>query len=361
MDILAANILLALLSIINLMLHSFGLTLLCSVYRGGRKTAQQLYLMNISLTEAMMSFLNALSVLLFIVYFCTHTPKVVDIAIYIGFIANSGGYLLYFSSMLFITCDRFFIVLFYTKYITKWNIRKTLRMIASAWIVNFFVALVTILVLLFVGDEKILAQNVDKVFSLYIPTTLNVMFLVFAVIAYSVMFRKYLVSHRTTRTYSFTHGTALRSDANVKGESLFQIFRKSRFFVSVLVIFSYLMFLVIPSLIYSSSQIFDIPQSTNVTFCLHIFTRLSDTMDAIIYIFMYQPVRSRCLEWLHLSNNSRSPSRGHNQNNQNNQHNQHNQYNQHNQHNLHMHSLRTLKQGYYCTDLTVDSVMTSQV
>ena len=104
---------------------------------------------------------------------------------------------------------------------------------------------------------------------------MNSLFLLFAVVSYLIMFLKYIKSRRSSMS---TH------------QSKFFLFRTSKFYVSLLLITSFIILSVIPSLIMSSSPI-DESLNNNYLY-LEITSVLSDTVDGVIYVLLYAPVRT---------------------------------------------------------------------
>ena len=74
--------------------------------------------------------------------------------------------------------------------------------------------------------------------------------------------------------------------------SLLDIYLNSRFYVSVMLILSYLILMVGPSLTRAYFNIMEIPMSKSLRTYIDISVTLSDTADGIIYIFMDRKVRT---------------------------------------------------------------------
>ena len=103
------------------------------------------------------------------------------------------------------------------------------------------------------------------------------------------MFRKYASSRRRTSS---------AGNIDVPQESLFRIYRNSRFFVSIMLVTSSLILGVIPKLMYVFMLIADnkvpLPFKYYVEFC----RLLSDMVDGIIYVMLQPSVRKLLLEKL---------------------------------------------------------------
>ena len=155
---------------------------------------------------------------------------------------------------------------------------RTIKLIIWTWAVNILISLVTTSVVYSHGCRNV-NKNVYTVMFTYIPDFISATFSIFAFIAYIVMFVEFASSTRRLNCY--------------KGQrtSLFSIFRHSRFFVSILLVSSCLIFNVIPRIVYSiylgtvksGFGMFVVAVSLSITF--------SDFCDSVIYVFLQKSVR----------------------------------------------------------------------
>ena len=121
-------------------------------------------------------------------------------------------------------------------------------------------------------------------------------YFVFTIIAYLSMFVKYV---RSKRNFAQNNNT-----------SIFQIFIRSRFFIPVLLISTYLVFVIIPLIIayvmmYNINNVRERKRILTIIFQMNtVLFPLSCTADVIIYIFLQQSVRQllyekmSCLKYL---------------------------------------------------------------
>ena len=290
------------LSMLNTFLHGLGCWLLFGLYKNGRKTVQQMYLINLGLCECLMNIIRSLQNILIIVYLNSPSINIYRTNVYLNFIAGSGLYYLYSLSMFFITGDRLLSIIFAFKYNISWNIHRTRKLLAWTWFISFSICFIVTIGLYYSGLDfgKIYESNLYSILYLYIPTFINVTFLFFALSSYSFMFRRYFNSRRR-----FPH-----PKSNGAEKSIIYIFRNSRFFVSILVISSFLILMVIPSLIQSFSHITKTTLPEYLTLVIYISIVLSDTADGIIYVFMQESVRKFLFQRLSSqTNNSESSSK----------------------------------------------------
>ena len=113
---------------------------------------------------------------------------------------------------------------------------------------------------------------------LYLPAVLNLTFIVFAVSSYLYIFRR------------FAKGNRMRS--NSTASTSIDLFRSSRFYIATMLIASFVVFVVTPSLTLSVLQICNVDLSVQVRLYAYISEAVSDLVDGVIYVFMYVPVRN---------------------------------------------------------------------
>lgn len=179
----------------------------------------------------------------------------------------------------FVTADRLMHVLLHLTYSQYWNLRKTKKLISITWFSNLSLSLGLSLLTYFKFDYVRYEAKISKMFAVYILTGVYLVFLLFVVIAYTLMF----LSHARPRK---------NSAATELPPSLFRMFFvKSRFFISLVLGGAYLVLTVVPSLTRSIRYIaeFDVPYS--VTFWYLVSTRVSFTADGVIYIFLKKDIR----------------------------------------------------------------------
>ena len=146
-------------NVLNILCHSIGSYLLISVYRKGKKTVQQILLINLSITELVISFpILAEETLSISSSHATsqstmrNESKNHSLPSGQGMHNQPGDYLYvvihvlfcsYYLSMIYITADRFFGVLLNIKYPVYWSTKRTKILIfcTSCLIVALIIAL----------------------------------------------------------------------------------------------------------------------------------------------------------------------------------------------------------------------------
>ena len=270
---------------INIILHLVGCYLLKNIYHNRKKTVQQLYLIHLSTIEAMKNVCYLIGNVSNIIYLSKYPIFSIKIArgisYYIMAITTTGVYLSYFLAMTYLTVDRLLHVLLHMKYSMFWTINKARKLLIVTCIVNFGISATFALVYYFIRDDNIMVTIIENIFNIYVPTVLYTIFVILAVVSYIIMFLKFADSRRVT----------MQTDPDAPRQSLFRIFLNSRFFVSIILVMSYLIFMIIPSLIRVFYYIADVHMPDILFEYINISVTLSDTADGIIYIFMDRSVR----------------------------------------------------------------------
>ena len=272
------------LNVFNIILHGSGFYLLLCLYNRGKRSPQRVFIMNLSLVELLQNICRLSVHITSTLIPSENSSKnsAGSVALwYMILITNSGIYYLCFASMFLLTCDRLLCIWLSVRYPTYWNLKKTFTTIGSTWV---FCALIAVTIVLY---AYCVVQPWDSVYnnllSRYITTALFTIFLVFAIFSYSVMFLKFLSSSRNTSTRN------KRSK-----HTILYTFRHSKFFISVMLVSTFLVLMVIPNLINTVLKIsgnVDTTIANSLDLCINVCVALSDTADGLIYVFLQAPVK----------------------------------------------------------------------
>ena len=278
---LPVAIMLTFVSLFNFLLHTIGCYLLSSAYRNGRKCVHMIWLIHLSVIVAIKNVSKfAWYILFFLRLQKSMKSSVVNIMRYLGIIDTFAIGILYYLIMIYLTVDRLFCILLNFKYPVFWNITRTKHLLCGTWTLIF-------LLLLSVSIGQWITGFLDgnhlPLFYLYI--CLDVLFLIVAVLTYCVMFYKYATSVRRNSQYS-VHCFNQTSSLN-----LFKTFRQSKFSISVILIFSFLVFDTIPDMIMLISVINKKGLLVPVYYFLRVCIIVSDTSIACTYIFVQKTIR----------------------------------------------------------------------
>ena len=138
--------------VINFAMHALGSCLLISIYKRGKKTAQHLFLINLSMAEAMMNFCRILYLILIFNELYIHSVdlRVTNINIASVFGATGIQYI-YYLAMFYITTDRILLTLLTVNYSVHCTRGRAKKLILCTWVINLFISLTSSLVAYFVG------------------------------------------------------------------------------------------------------------------------------------------------------------------------------------------------------------------
>lgn len=267
--------------LLNIIFHSIGCFLLVRLYKNGRQNVQQIYLINLSITHALGNVFQLVSRVLLIVSFPVISEKPVCDFQY--FLINAMFTLFtfsYYMSMIYLTIDKALDILLNIKYPLYWNEKKAKHLVYATWVFGVILCLSVFFLYTFL---ELSFESVADVFFLYFYPTFDFSFILLAVVCYSFLFHKYKEARMAP--------AKIRCGNDVeKCGSLFAIFRTSRFYISVLLICTFLLFMVLPNMVYLFYGVIGRQKSTTLDDILLIFFNGSYLLDAWIYIFAQRPV-----------------------------------------------------------------------
>ena len=270
-------VVLLLLNIANVFLHTLGTYLLRCVYRNGTENPQIVYLLNLSVCEALMNLLEGLRRIPDLIILTGRTKIVItDIQTYVLIVMFTGISFVYYLDMIYLTFDKFMDILLHLRYPVYWNVSKAKWLLIVTWIIGCLLS-ITISLL-----HHFTSYIWEEAFFKFFYPTLEFAFIILAILTYGFIFHKY----KETRGVPAQHGTN-----NNQRHGCFHVFRKSRFYISVLLISSFIIFMIIPDLTYLFVAIINEKQSEVLSIICWISYAVSNLVDAYIYIFLYNPAR----------------------------------------------------------------------
>ena len=283
------------LSSLNVILHTVGILLLGTRYKGGHKTSQIVFLINMSFAEALVNTFKLVLILLytFVIQDIKDPPHFILILYEsLTIMMYTGVDYLYLLSLFYITSDRLACVLLGMRHQTVWNHHQSKMLVLATWIFN---VLVSISICLFFYYCYVLQERSDEAFialvNTYIPVVIQCLFITFGIISYFIMFQSYVTSRRTIHSFN---------QSGDRPQSLCHIFLTSQFFVSILIITSSLVLAIIPNVVYTLVLILGVPidetLSLHVSIARNIGGMLSDSVDGLIYVLLEPTVRKLLFE-----------------------------------------------------------------
>ena len=254
---------------VNVLLHGIACPLLFTSYKQHR-TPQHLFLINLSLIELLINFLCVLMEVLRV----TVDNRGVVTAFFAGTYITYGY--LYYAAMYLITCDRLVATLLVLRYRIVCTINRAKITLAATWLFCIIcgTTITTYNCSKYGMNWIIVDKELIDIYIYKVPVVLAVLYFVFVIICYLIMFCLYVKSKRSLAPSHMT---------------LVQAFRGSKFFVSLLLILSFLFLMVIPFIVLANTWKV---LSPTATLFLEILTYSSDTVDFLIYVFIYRPVTS---------------------------------------------------------------------
>lgn len=282
-----------LLKLACIVIHSYGLYLLIYLQRNGKGNVQMVYITNLSLTELLINVISFLRNIFKLTPFATVDQQTFSEILQYTYIFDYA--ILRFClnmSMIFITVDRLNLILLNTSYSLHWDIKKAKVIVVWTWLVSFCI---------YVTSTVVYSLNKDKtqycLFANYLLITFDFTFLVIAVIAYSLIFRK------------FKEQTHLMNSSctNIPNKvTIWSLFKQSRFYVALLLILTFTIFVIPPDIVWSLYICNHTIEYTRVKYVTTILYATSYLSDGLIYVFMNGKVKNLILERYRNSNIARN-------------------------------------------------------
>lgn len=278
---IGSNITLMVISFVNLTLHSIGVYMISCMYKNGHRTVRNILLLNLISAEIIYNLLMVPYAFTGVLLETYNIVIIEKLHLVLELLLMTSGYCLYYVSMVYLTLDRLLasiLNIHYRHMCTKGKIKKVL---IPTWILGLFSCLLTVVLEMNGQTRTILRLHIDTI--RLITSVLNVVFFNLAVVSYGIMFVMFAISRRNV-------------SPNETRESLCTIFSKSKFYTSVLLVSSFLVLTVIPSVISLILRTYDIQEVYML-----ISRNFSFTVDAVIYIFMQASVRKLLYKKFHLT------------------------------------------------------------
>ena len=189
----------------------------------------------------------------------------------------TGLSFVFFMAILFIIMDRFLSVLLNVKYGIYCTKKRIKRLLITTWVIGSVIA-----VSISVAQYTCNYEWEHKLYIYFYPIMeFSIIAVTFA--TYSFIFSRYkksLQQHRTTRCGEF----------NTTSSSSFTLFRKSKFYIPVLLVGTFIVFMVLPDMVMLYYGVLGNNMSETLSaFCMLSYS-LSNLADGWIYIFMQPPV-----------------------------------------------------------------------
>lgn len=277
------TVMLMILNVANVFLHSIGIYLLFCLHKQGKSNTQNIYIGNLSISELLMNFLEMLRhpfvlCLKYGTYKPTHFMR--SIVTYISIIMFMGISFVFYMDMIYITLDRLLNILLNLRYRLYWGNRRAKLLLQGTWLVGCLLTIVVV-----VAHQFGKFTHWEVMLYKYVYPTLEFAFVILAFTTYIFIFKKY----KSSQTVITKRKMSVQQ--NKKPDSAYDIFRKSRFFVPVLLILTFILFIVIPDLVIMVVSMVQEEVPPELLASCWISYALSNIVDGYIYIFMQNSVR----------------------------------------------------------------------
>ena len=269
---------------LNIILHTTGSTSLIALYGKCKCKTQRLYIINLSLTTALLNFLELVK----------NIPDFVGISLnmratikifqhYMLLVEFTGISLVYYVTMIILTVDRFLKVRFGLKYNLYWNETKAKYLTIILWILGIFTSIG-----IFIASYIYKFDWENFFFKFFYPI-LEISFIFIAVVTYVSIFR--LASTSTHRVTTVSDAESIRGTiAKLKD------LRKSYFLIPSFLISTFIVFMIIPDFVYLFVVIINRNQSEILSVTCWLSYSVSNLFDACFYIYFYSDVRRHILK-----------------------------------------------------------------
>ena len=263
----------SILSLLTMSLHILGSYLLIYQYRNGVQNPQQLFLINLAATESIINFLKCLSSIL---YMASPTALYIQqCQPYVRTLRGYGFNSVYYLTMIYLTFDKLFDIILNIKYPLYWNEKRTSNLLKVTWTITITTAITISIIYHYTGYDFL------GILDMYVYPIFDFVFIIVAILTYGFIFHQ----------YKETRMPPTQNTSNIASPSAFQVFVKSRFYIPVLLISTFVVFMAIPEMIHLSFVYMERKPGVTMKTTLKIFWSFSYLGDAIIYIWMKPSVK----------------------------------------------------------------------
>lgn len=279
------------LTLVNITVHSIGLHLLLCLHKNDDGDVNQIYLINLSAVEILGNvFWFFVDILRLVEISGLKSPVIDTVQMYISFLTCTLFLFVYYFTMVLITIDKCLEIFLNLKYPLFCNSANAKYLLACIWVVGGIVCVSLILAC------KVGGFDYRVPFVLYVYPTFDLSYIAIVVGCYSYIFHKF----KTSRTAPPCGSKILRAESRSSQDiSSPQVCFNSKFYISFLLVLTFLCLVVIPDLIYMCAIVHSgvVVSPAGVLLILYHISFLS---DAWIYIFLQRRVRNLFIKKLNV-------------------------------------------------------------
>ena len=267
----------------NIILHTIGSSSLISLYPNCIFKTQRLYIINLSVTTALLNSLELIkNITVFLETFSKSIRSIERFQHYILIIEFTGVSFVYYVTMIVLTLDRLAGVRLGLKYQQYWNETKTKYLVGILWMSGSLIA-IGVSLAFFIND-----LDWEHYFYKYFYPILELSFILIALATYGFIFCERTKNIRKLSTMSGEEPADMKAKLTE--------FKKSFFFVPSLLILTFVLFMIVPDFVYLFIVIKKKKPSETLGIGCWISYATSNIIDAGVYIYFLSDVRKYLLK-----------------------------------------------------------------
>ena len=278
--------------VINSLLHGFGTYILTKIVKQRNAKPQHIFLLGLSTSECVMNVLEGVRVTPGIVHHNSVADDVTTFTKYLQMITFSGTWLVVYLMMVYITIDRLLLIAMRVQYHKIMSRRRAMFLLVSTWVAGGIFALATIL------SHQFLQFDWEDAYFKYFYSIVDFLFIILALITYQYIFAELKLSHK--RVTIDTRPTDTKDHDHLQVDEIRRLTNSatnlprltlSRFYPSILLVLTFVIFLIVPDLTYLFYGIVAQKKSDALFFACSLSYAVANFTDVIIYLYMQPRVR----------------------------------------------------------------------
>ena len=275
----------------NILVHSLGIYLLCSLLQYGNLGVQQKYLFHLSICEILFNILEIAKHILTIFPLFDNTSDIGEnLSAYLTLMSFPGVTMALYLIMAYITIDRLMLTILSVLYPLYWSIAKVKLLLMITWVTCIFTSLCLILI------HQYTVFKLNNGLLMYCNPIYDLSFIILALISflYTCYKREMYTGIKLPR----------KRRGNMKPKGLIVVFLKSNIDVYIPLMLIFLTVMVIPNLIHVVLRIICNNQSNTLPAAFNICYQLMTLMHGFICIFLYRPTKRLLWRKLNIQSSS---------------------------------------------------------
>lgn len=264
-------IVLILIMIFNVILHSIGVYLIRCFRKNYGCQVHLILIMNLSIVEILLNLSSSVNLVLIVAPVHENDLDWVNKSRDILYIIDETFLSFpFYMFMIYITIDKLLEICLNIKYPLHVTVKRATCIVIATWITSLIVSGSFIVTFFLTGKY-------GREFQRYFFTLFDFWFLIIASGTYGIIFYKFMNSRK---------GPVIAAHNSVIRVNTFQTFKNSRFIVPVMLVISFILFVIVPDILYDF-----VDTSYEMEVSLAFLLAAAYSIDAFIYIFMNETLR----------------------------------------------------------------------